>query len=105
MKENTHKTHEKHDVHIVPYADHFSTWIGLILLTIMTVTVSVYGADIYTMSVLTAMLIASTKALIVAFYFMHLKYDLKIYRIMIGIVLVLFVVFVVLTMVDYIDRY
>ena len=104
MKEKT-KALDEHNVHIVPYADHFSTWIGLIILTIMTVTVSVYGAELYTMSVLTAMLIASTKALIVAFYFMHLKYDLKIYRIMIAIVLVLFVVFVALTMVDYVERY
>ena len=104
MKENTHNKQAEHDVHIVPYKEHFGTWLALIVLTIMTVTVSVYGAELYTLSVLTAMLIASTKALIVAFYFMHLKYDQKIYRIMIAIVLVLFVVFVVLTMADYVVR-
>ena len=104
MKEDSHKEHNDQKVHIVPYKEHFGTWLALIVLTIMTVTVSVYGAELYTLSVLTAMLIASTKALIVAFYFMHLKYDPKMYQIMIGIVLVLFVVFVVLTLADYMVR-
>jgi cytochrome c oxidase subunit 4 len=90
--------------HISSYHDLFGVWAALITLTIMTVTVSVYGADIYTMSVLTALLIASTKVLVVAFYFMHLKYDAKIYRIMIALVLVLFTSFLVLTIIDYITR-
>jgi len=105
MKEKDLNNHNGHDVHIVSYKDHFGTWLGLIILTIMTVTVSVYGADIYTLSILTALIIASTKALIVAFYFMHLKYDPKIYQIMIAIVMVLFISFIALTLVDYVDRY
>ena len=105
MAENKHKEKEAHPVHIVSYKEHFGTWLALIVLTVMTVTVSVYGAELYTLSVLTAMLIASTKALIVAFYFMHLKYDPKMYQIMIGIVLVLFVVFAVLTLADYVVRF
>jgi cytochrome c oxidase subunit 4 len=93
-----------HDVHIVSYKDHLSTFLGLVLLTIMTVTVSVFGADLYTLTVLTALTIASTKAIVVAFYFMHLKYDPKMYRIMLGVVLVLFIVFICLTLVDYAIR-
>lgn len=104
MKEDNHKDHNEQGVHIVSYKEHFGTWLALIVLTVMTVTVSVYGAELYTLSVLTAMLIASTKALIVAFYFMHLKYDPKMYQIMIGIVLVLFAVFAVLTLADYMVR-
>ena len=97
---------EKHGnaPHISSYKDLIGVWVALIILTIMTVTVSVYGADIYTMSVLTALLIASTKALVVAFYFMHLKYDPKIYHLMIALVLVLFTSFLALTIVDYITR-
>jgi cytochrome c oxidase subunit 4 len=94
-----------HEVHIVSYREHASTFAGLILLTIMTVTVSVFGADIYTLSVLTALTIASAKAVVVALYFMHLKYDPKIYRIMLGVVLVLFIVFIVLTLIDYLIRH
>jgi cytochrome c oxidase subunit 4 len=91
-------------VHIVSYREHFGTLIGLILLTIMTVTVSVFGADLYTLSVLTALAIATTKAFVVMLYFMHLKYDPKIYQVMFGIVGLLFIVFVVLTLIDYVGR-
>jgi hypothetical protein len=35
---------------------------------------------------------------------MHLKYDPKIYRWMLALTLVLFVVFIVLTLIDYIGR-
>ena len=91
-------------VHIVSYKEHASTFLSLILLTIMTVTVSVFGADLYTLTVLTALVIASTKAIVVALYFMHLKYDPKIYRYMIGVVLLLFAVFAVLTLIDYLIR-
>jgi cytochrome c oxidase subunit 4 len=93
------------DVHIVSYKDHASTFLGLVLLTIMTVTVSVFGADLYTLTVLTALTIASAKAIVVGLFFMHLKYDPKIYRAMLGVVLLLFAVFAVLTLVDYLIRH
>jgi len=106
MNTNPHDKTSDHgpDVHIVSYRDHASTFLGLILLTIMTVTVSVFGADLYTLTVLTALAIASTKAIVVALYFMHLKYDPKIYRAMIGVVMVLFIVFATLTLIDYLIR-
>jgi cytochrome c oxidase subunit IV len=94
-----------HGVHIVSYKEHASTFLSLILLTIMTVTVSVFGANLYTLTVLTALAIASTKAVVVALYFMHLKYDPKIYRAMIGVVISLFMVFVALTLTDYLIRH
>ncbi len=105
MSDHTNHQSSGHDVHIVGYREHFSTFVGLILLTIMTVTVSVFGADIYTLSVMTALTIASAKAVVVGLYFMHLKYDPKIYQIMLGIVLVLFIVFIVLTLIDYMIRH
>jgi cytochrome c oxidase subunit 4 len=95
---------EFHEHHLVTYKMQYSTWVGLLLLTVMTVTVSVFGAHIYTLSVLTALIIASTKAVVVALYFMHLKFDPKLYQIMIGIVMFLFVVFLVLTLIDYLTR-
>jgi cytochrome c oxidase subunit 4 len=97
-------TGKEHDVHIVSYKEHASTFVGLILLTIMTVTVSVFGADLYTLTVLTALAIASAKAIVVALFFMHLKYDPKMYKVMIGVVLLLFIVFAVLTLIDYLVR-
>ena len=101
MSENNHTSTHSPDTHIVSYGEHASTFLGLILLTVMTVTVSVFGADLYTLTVLTALTIASAKAIVVALYFMHLKYDPKIFKFMLAIVVILFIVFVVLALVDY----
>ena len=55
--------------HISSYKEIFGTWAALILLTLMTVFVSTFGADLRTLTVATAMLIATIKALAVALYF------------------------------------
>jgi len=93
-----------HSVHITSYSEHFGTWISLILLTSLTVFISVYGADLNTLTVATALFIASVKALVVAYYFMHLKYDPKLYRIMILVVMALFTVFLIMLTLDYLTR-
>ncbi|MFK5857039.1 MAG: cytochrome C oxidase subunit IV family protein [Bacteroidota bacterium] len=93
-----------HTEHITSYAEHFGTWVSLILLTAMTIFISVFRADLYTLTVATALFIASIKVLVVAYYFMHLKYDPKIYRIMILIVMALFAVFLIMLTIDYLTR-
>lgn len=95
---------DKHEQHIVSYKDHFGTWIGLIFLTIMTVVVSVANASLLTLTVITALSIATTKAILVAYWYMHLKFDDKMYRIMLSIVMFLLAGFMLLTIIDYITR-
>jgi cytochrome c oxidase subunit 4 len=90
--------------HISSYKEHFGTWVGLIILTLMTVFVSTFGADLRTLTVLTAMLIATVKALTVALYFMHLKYEPKVYRAWIIVVMALFVFFLVMVILDFATR-
>ena len=90
--------------HISSYAEHFGTWIALCVLTLMTVFISVFGADLGSLTVATAMLIATVKALAVALYFMHLKYEPKIYRAWIIVVMALLVFFIVMVILDYITR-
>jgi cytochrome c oxidase subunit 4 len=70
----------------------------------MTVLVSVMGINLVAFSVLTALIIASTKAIVVANYFMHLKYDNILLKILFGITMLLFAVFIFLTAIDYITR-
>ena len=48
-------------------------WMGLILLT--AVTVSAAGVDLGRLSVLIALVIAGIKSILVLMYFMHLKYE------------------------------
>lgn len=102
MSDNNETNDSSH--HISSYADLFGTWISLILLTFMTVFISVFGADLNTLTVATALFIASVKALVVAYYFMHLKYDPKLYRIMMLVVLALFTVFIIMLILDYLTR-
>ncbi|MFA5419300.1 MAG: cytochrome C oxidase subunit IV family protein [Bacteroidales bacterium] len=99
-----HSKEDSHVEHITSYREHFGTWAGLILLTLMTVFISVFGADLRTLSVATALLIATVKSLVVAYYFMHLKYDPQIYRVMMIIVLSLFVSFLIMVILDYLTR-
>jgi len=94
----------KNKQHIVSYKEHFGTWLGLMLLTIMTVVVSVTNASLLTLTVITALTIATTKAILVAYWYMHLKFDEKIYRIMLLVVMFLFVSFMLLTIIDYLTR-
>ena len=101
---NTKNNHMEDSYHITGCAEHFGTWVSLILLTFMTVFISVFGADLNTLTVATALFIASVKALVVAYYFMHLKYDPKIYRIMILIVMSMFVIFLIMLIFDYLTR-
>jgi cytochrome c oxidase subunit 4 len=102
-KENN-KAHQNEHEHISSYKEHFGTWVGLIFLTLMTVFVSAFGADLSSLTVLTAMLIATVKALAVALYFMHLKYEPKIYRAWIIVVMALFVFFLFMVILDFITR-
>jgi cytochrome c oxidase subunit 4 len=90
--------------HVVSYKFLFGIWLGLIILTIMTVLISVMGTNLIAFSVITALVIASAKVTVVANYFMHLKYDNKLLTILMGITMFLFIVFISLTAVDYITR-
>ncbi len=90
--------------HVVPYKFHIGIWVGLIILTVMTVLVSVMGLSLVAFSVVTALVIATAKAIVVANYFMHLKYDNKIIKFLLGITMMLFAVFIIFTAFDYLTR-
>ena len=88
----------------VSYKEHFGTWVGLLILTLMTVAVSVTNASLTMLTVMTALTIATTKSILVAYYYMHLKFDKKIYRRMLWVVMGLFISFMLLTIIDYLTR-
>lgn len=88
---------EKH--HIVSYNSHLWVWVALLFLTV--VTVSSVLVDLKNFVVFAALLIATIKATIVAYYFMHLKFESKILSIMLGLTMMVFISFILLTFVDY----
>lgn len=102
--ESRHLPGDPEEQHIIPYKFSIGIWFGLIILTIMTVLVSVMGINLVAFSVVTALIIATTKAMIVANHFMHLKYENKLLKWLFGVTMLLFTVFISLTAIDYITR-
>lgn len=107
MSDNSKSRHlpgDPEEHHIVPYKFHIGIWVGLIILTVMTVLVSVMGIRLVAFSVITALIIATAKAIVVANYFMHMKYENKLIAWLMGVTMFLFVVFIAFTAFDYITR-
>lgn len=75
---------------------------ALIVLTVITVLITSVEMGPYNTAA--ALLIASIKAAVVLLYFMHLKFDQKIYGIMVGIVMAIFAAVIVVTFFDYLYR-
>ncbi len=89
--------HEKQ--HIVSYKQNIIIWGILLVLTVITVSVSTL--DLISLAVATAISIATIKAVIVALYFMHLKYDKKILGIFMLITMLVFISVLLLTFLDF----
>lgn len=90
----------KHDHHhIVPTRDHMKVWAALLILTFLTVASSF--VDLKNMVVFAALTIATVKAVIVAVYFMHLKFDQKIFSFMLILVMLVYLAFILITFIDY----
>jgi cytochrome c oxidase subunit 4 len=84
--------------HIVPLQVYLGVALGLLLMTVVTVAVSY--VPLGGLNVVVALSIAAFKAALVALFFMHLKYDRKIYAIIfLGAVLFL-ALFIIFTMFD-----
>lgn len=60
-------------VHVIPLSLLFSIFAALIVFTIATVVISKFHLGAWEVPI--AMAIATTKAILVALYFMHLRYD------------------------------
>jgi len=71
---HSHAAHD-HDGpgHVLPFKVYLSVFIALLILTVITVGAAY--VDFGVLNMVIAMLIASTKAGIVALFFMHLKYE------------------------------
>jgi cytochrome c oxidase subunit 4 len=94
--------HGEKEHHIVTYKTYFFVLMGLLFLTMLTVGVTYIELGPWT--VFTALLIASLKAVLVLWFFMHLKFDHKIFLVMVAAVLAVFVILIVITFFDYFFR-
>lgn len=85
--------------HISSYKDHLLILITLIVLTVITVAIT--SVELNAFNTAAALLIATIKAALVLLYFMHLKFDNKIYLVMTVLVILLLGAVITTTIIDY----
>ena len=83
-----------------PVSERLYVTIWLALLALTAVTVGVTYLDLKKFAVFTAMLIATTKAGLVAMYFMHLRFESRVYSILFLVAVSALAVFLALTFAD-----
>jgi cytochrome c oxidase subunit 4 len=89
----------KEEIRKTRYKTYVLVWITLVILTGMTLSAA--GMELGGWTVLIALAIAGTKSGLVLNYFMHLKSEkLLIFKIIIPLVMVVFLVFILLTFSD-----
>lgn len=93
---------EHNTTHISDYKLLAKVFLGLLLLLIATIAVNSF--DLAPYSVTVALIIAGLKAYLVLAYFMHLKYEGMLLRILVLLVFVLFAILVLFTFIDYAFR-
>ena len=93
---------EKQIQHILPVSLYLSVGVTLLGLTVITVWVAQY--DLGPINLLVAMLIAAVKVSLVAMFFMHLKYDNKLYLVAFLSAIFFLAVFIIITMFDTLRR-
>ncbi len=88
--------------HLLGYGLFVKVWIALVVLTLVLVAMSRSGHP--NLAVLGLLLITPTKAGLVFFYFMHLKYESATLKYMAASALAVLIIFISLTYSDYLYR-
>ena len=91
---------EKH--HIVPFRIFILVLAALLVFTFASIAITNYELGPFT--VVAALLLASIKTVLVLVYFMHLKFDVKMFGILVAAVLILIGVVIFITFLDYLYR-
>ena len=94
--------HEIQEHHVLPDNLFIRVWVGLLILTGITVAGSVYFPG--KIGILVAMIVTPIKATLILMYFMHLKYEKKVFTIMFLVAVGILAVFIGLTFFDYLLR-
>ena len=89
---------DEHKIHIIPLKTYLAVAISLIIMTAITVSVSFI--DLGALNITVALAIASVKALLVGFFFMHLFWDNRLYLLIFSVGLLFLTIFLTLTMFD-----
>jgi len=88
--------------HVIPQRIYILVFVTLLLLTLITVDVAFYDAG--WLNIYIAMAIATTKALLVVLFFMHVRYSSRLTWVFVGAGLFWLVILFVFTAADYLTR-
>ena len=90
--------------HIIPSKTYYAIWVLLLILTAVTAWVATI--DLGPLNTVVALVIATSKALIVTLFFMHVKYTSeKLTKVVIVSALFWLLILLALSMVDYSTRH
>ncbi len=90
---------EDNKKHIVTYRTYLFVLLGLLVFTGLSILVT--SVELGPLAVAAALILASLKSALVLTYFMHLKFDQRIYAAMVTLVFFVFLVLIVITFFDY----
>jgi cytochrome c oxidase subunit IV len=99
MSTHAHTTGGDHHPHVLPLRTYLLTWGALLVFTVITVGASYLDLG-HAGNLFVALAIATTKALLVAAIFMHLRYDLRFHSVILGSSLIFLTIFISFTMFD-----
>ncbi len=88
--------------HIIPYKTFLLVLLAVLAFTFISIGVTSYNLG--PLTVLIALLLATFKTILVLIYFMHLKFDVKMFGILVAAVLALIAVVISITFLDYLFR-
>jgi cytochrome c oxidase subunit 4 len=92
--------HPEH--HASGYQTNILVWVDLLILTLITVRIAFF--DLQNLTVVIALLVASVKTYLVGTYFMHLKFESRIFKWMVALVAIIFVAVLIILFSDYLFR-
>jgi cytochrome c oxidase subunit 4 len=81
-----------------PFSTYILVWIALLLLTVLTVTVA--SLKLGAFSVYGAILIAALKSSLVVLLFMKIKYEDRVFKIMVAVAVVMLTIIISFTFLD-----
>jgi cytochrome c oxidase subunit 4 len=90
------------EAHHVSYGTYVNVWLGLVALT--AVTIGAHYLNLKHLAIFTAVLIATVKSTLVLLYFMHIRFEKRLFTYMILAVVATYAVFILLTFADYYYR-
>lgn len=93
---------KNHEDHISTYSLNWKVLIVLLILTTLSILAIKIHVGAFTVAL--ALLLASIKVTIVLAYFMHLKFENLLLRLMVGGVFLLFAIVIAITFIDYYFR-